>query len=148
MRFADCTGTKFWSHMDDYCYIAVSSRLFFRMGCLSELVGIDDSYSITTGSTRVAWLHQNTCYKCVSTEEGHCFEVHHLKGQHKCRGLNQFPTRGCYTLIDKRSKRLERGCITELNEYMLRLCNMPIFFEKCMICQDNGCNKEPFGGWE
>lgn len=147
LRFADCTGNKFWSGGDDYCYVASSSRLFMRMGCVSELVaGIDESYAVTFGGTSVAWLYQNACFKCQSNAEGYCYDVKYLRAE-QCLGLHKYPVRGCYTLIDRRSLRLERGCITELSEYMLRLCNMPIFFEKCVICQDSGCNKEVFDGF-
>lgn len=141
LRFADCRGEIFQGG-SDYCYVAASSRLFMRMGCLSELVsGVDESYAITTGGTSVAWLFENACYKCVSNAEGFCADVSRLK-QEKCVGLHRFPVRGCYTLIDRREKRLERGCITEMNEYMLRLCDMPFFVERCEICQDDGCNNE------
>lgn len=146
LRFADCQGSSFYGS-EDTCYIASSSRLFMRMGCLSELVsGIDESYAVKFGGTWVAWLYQNKCYKCESNAEGYCFDVNYLQ-RHTCRGLTKLPVRGCYTLTDRRSGRLERGCITELSEYMLRLCNMPIFFEKCFICQGDGCNRETFAGF-
>lgn len=146
LRLADCRGNRFHG-TTDRCYIASSSRLFMRLGCLSELVaGIDDTYAITTGPTSVTWLYQNTCYKCESHSEDYCYDVQYLE-QHTCLGLNKLPVRGCYTLIDRRARRLERGCITELSEYMLRLCNMPIFFEKCSICQESGCNKDVFNGF-
>lgn len=148
LRLADCAGHRFKSReSNEHCYVASSSRLFMRMGCVSEQVsGIDDSYALTFGSSNVAWLYQNTCYKCESNELGYCFDVKYLK-QHKCLGLNQFPVRGCYTLIDRRAMRVERGCVTELTEFMMRLCNMPIFYDKCSVCSDSGCNKEIFGGF-
>lgn len=146
LRLADCTGLRFKSN-NEHCYVASSSRLFMRMGCVSELVsGIDESYALTFGSTSVAWLYQNTCYRCESNELGYCFDVKYLP-QHKCLGLNKFPVRGCYTLIDRRARRVERGCITELTEFMMRLCNMPIFYDKCTVCLDSGCNKQIFGGF-
>lgn len=140
LRLADCTGLAFFGSRDRYCYIAASSRLLMRMGCISELVaGVDSSYAITTGGTSVAWLYGNSCYKCVSNYEGFCLDVTYVK-QQKCMGLHRFPARGCYTLIDRRNKRVERGCVTEVTEFMLRLCELPIFMGKCHICQDNGCN--------
>lgn len=146
LRFTDCKGSYFFGRQH-HCFIASSTRLFMRMGCVSELVGgIDESYSITYGGTEVAWLYQNSCYKCASNAQGYCFAVDHLKPE-KCAGYNKYPARGCYTLIDRREHVMERGCITELNDYMMQLCNMPIFFEKCQICTNNGCNNEEFMGW-
>lgn len=147
LRFADCTGSAFYG-THNLCYIAASSRLFMRMGCVSELVsGIDESYALTLGDTNVVWLYQNYCYKCVSNEKGYCLDVQYLKTE-KCLGFSKYPARGCYTLTDNRSQQLSRGCLTELSEYMMVLCNMPIFFEACSICVENGCNNAIIPGWK
>lgn len=147
LRLGDCTGVIF-EGSSKYCYVAYSSRLLMRLGCLSELVaGVDETYALTLGGTEVVWMYPNSCYKCESNGEGFCFDVSYL-GVQQCNGLNMFPVRGCYTLIDHRDRKLVRGCLTELNEYMIRLCDLPIFNQKCTICLENGCNAVYFSGFD
>lgn len=123
------------------CYIARKANSpLIQAGCVEDSGVWQGSYKVKlTGGTGIIFEEKFYCYKCVSSSPFSCFSVRHQEPQ-LCKGNAESAFRGCYTLFDQKYQRIQRGCLSELDEYRLGVCLTVGYEEMCITCNINYCN--------
>lgn len=120
------------------CYISQApNSVSIVAGCVED--ARDTENLVKYGDTDIIFKYKISCYKCRSARKEHCFNVRYLEPE-LCTAYGMVAMRGCYTLFSVDFTRIERGCLTELDDYRRHFCANEFFSELCIMCADDFCN--------
>lgn len=107
------------------------------------LLSADPESTRTKRSTALQENVQFSCYQCHSEDpfDKSCDEDVRYLEPTSCAYLYGSRPASCYVLIHRGWKSMERGCGTELDQYMYAACDTDLFAE-CKLCTGSGCNNQ------
>lgn len=137
LRLMSCRGMLVTAHHKP-CYINQAAQsVVITAGCAEDARDTDDL--VKYGDTDIIFEHKISCYKCKSERKEHCFSVRYLEPE-LCTAYGMAAMRGCYTLFNMEFSKIERGCLTELDDYRRHFCANEFYPELCIMCADDFCN--------
>lgn len=143
MRMEPCFG-KSLDSVGGFCYLLRRSKeMITQMGCTSDLTETTSDDKLFTGDLNVVNSLPHYCFKCHSDRDKFCRQTDHLK-PYECGNLRSSAARGCYQFRDRLSGVIERGCMSEMGEFMLKFCiMMNQKIDACYVCPGFNCNYKP-----
>lgn len=122
------------------CYISRREKWpLIRAGCVADYEDRAKYFISAVGQPSIIFEDPLHCYKCKSSHYYRCYSTRWLD-PHKCNGNSVSALRGCYTIFDLKNKRIERGCLSELDNHRAILCLGQHFELMCIFCTEHFCN--------
>lgn len=114
-----------------------------RRGCFSGDDNPNDKFfKICTSdncNTQVVPDHRIKCFQCDEKSNANCpISGSNYPPLRFCQKYNTNASEECYVILDKKTNKIRRGCVTDL-EYDEKECEDGI----CEICDFDGCNRVP-----